>query len=58
MKDRGKRMGNRETDKKTMKEEKRNRIMSKHSLKEQLLQYLALRLVQIIVSIGNVNSNC
>ena len=56
MKDRDKRLGNREKDKKTMKEEKRNRIMSKHSLKEQLLQYLALRLVQIIVSINKYNN--
>ena len=55
MKNRNKRMGNREKDKKTMKEEKRNRIMSKHSLKKQLLQYLALRLVQIIVSINKYN---
>ena len=55
MKDRNKTKGDREKDKKIMKEKKWNRIMSKHSLKEQLLQYLALRLVQIIVSINKYN---
>ena len=52
MKDRNKRMGN----KNIMKEEKWNRIKSKHSLKEQLLQYLVLRLVQNRVSINKYNN--
>ena len=56
MKNRNKTKGDREKDKKIMKEKKWNRIMSKHSLKEQLLQYLALRLVQIIVSINKYNN--